>query len=381
VRRIYLDHNATTPVRPEAVRAVQECLGLVGNPSSIHGFGRAARERREEARADVAAAAGCAPACVIFTSGGTEADNLALRGALASRGGGQLVVAGTEHEAVLQTAEHLASTGVPVTVLAVDREGQVDLDELRHSLRAETALVSLMAANNETGALLPLVDVGEICRSRGVPFHTDAVQLFGKLPFRLDDLPVDLASVSSHKVGGPKGVGALLVRAGTELRPVVTGGGQERGLRPGTENLPGIAGFGAAARHAAAELARERPRILALRNRLEQGILRDLPEAVVNAGEGERLPNTSNMTFAGTDGVSLTVALDLEGIAVSTGAACNAGAAEPSHVLRAMGRTRQEAGSSIRFSLGFATTAAEIEEVLSVLPAVTRRIAGSGIVS
>ncbi|MGQ0721209.1 MAG: cysteine desulfurase family protein [Candidatus Eiseniibacteriota bacterium] len=378
---MYLYHNATTPFRREGIRAVQECLDLVGNPSSMHRFGQAARKRREEARSAVAEAAGCPPGCVFFTSGGTEANNLALRGGLAARGGGHLVVAGTEHEAVLQTAEHLASEGGRVTVLGVDREGRIDLDELRSSLRAETALVSLMAANNETGALLPLVEVGEICRSRGVPFHTDAVQLFGKLPFRWDDLPVELASISSHKIGGPKGVGALLVRESAELRPVVTGGGQERGLRPGTENLPGIAGFGAAARQAASQLAREVPRILALRNRLEQGILRDVPETVVNAVGAERLPNTSNVTFAGTDGESLAVALDLEGIAVSTGAACNAGAAEPSHVLRAMGRTREAAGGSIRFSLGFATTAAEIEEVLSVLPAVTRRIAGSGTIS
>jgi cysteine desulfurase len=381
MRRIYLDHNATTPVRPDAAAAVRDCLELVGNPSSLHAFGRAARERREEARAEVAAAAGCAPSCVVFASGGTEANNLALRGALAASGGRHLVVAATEHEAVLQTAERLASEGARLTVLGVDPEGCVDLDELGASLRPDTALVSLMAANNETGALLPLVEVGRLCRERGVLFHTDAVQLFGKLPFRMDDLPVDLASISSHKIGGPKGVGALLVGAGAKLRSVVTGGGQERGLRPGTENLPGIAGFGAAARRAASELPREAPRILALRNRLEQGILRDVPEAVVNAAGAERLPNTSNVTFAGTDGESLAVALDLEGIAVSTGAACNAGAAEPSHVLRAMGRTRQQAGGSIRFSLGFSTTAAEIEEVLSVLPTVARRVAGSGAVS
>jgi cysteine desulfurase len=288
------------------------------------------------------------------------------------------VVGATEHEAVLQTAEHLAAAGTQVTVLAVDREGRVDLDELSDNLRPETALVSLMAANNETGTLLPLLQAGEICRSHGVPFHTDAVQLFGKLPFAFDDLPVDLASVSSHKIGGPKGVGALLVRPGARLAATITGGGQEQALRPGTENLPGMVGFGVASRLAAAELAREGPRIVALRNRLETGILQRVPEAVVNAVGAERLPNTCNVTFAGIDGDSLLIALDLEGIAVSTGAACNAGAAEPSHVLRAMGRTREEAGSSIRFSLGSATTAAEIDEVLSVLPEIARRVLGSG---
>jgi cysteine desulfurase len=235
-----------------------------------------------------------------------------------------------------------------------------------------------MAANNETGVLLPLAEIGGLCRERGVLFHTDAVQLLGKAPFAFDDLPVDLASVSAHKIGGPKGVGALLIRDGVRIPPLATGGGQERKVRPGTENLPGIVGFGVASRAAARELPDEAPRLRALRDRLERGILDLLPDSVVNGREAQRLPNTSNVTFAGIEGESLLIALDLEGVAVSTGAACNAGAADPSHVLLAMGRTREEAAGSIRFSLGPGTTGADIEAVLTILPEVARRVAGSG---
>jgi cysteine desulfurase len=379
VRSIYLDHNATTPVRPEAARAIAVCLaGDAGNPSSVHRFGRVAAELRERAREEVADAAGCAPRRVVFTSGGTEADNLALRGILA--GGGHLVTAGTEHEAVLHTAGALERDGTPVTVLPVGADGRVAPEDVERALRPDTALVSLMAANNETGALLDLEAVGALCRRRGVLFHTDAVQALGKIPFPFDDLPVDLASVSSHKIGGPRGVGALLVAEGVKLRPLLTGGGQERRIRPGTENLPGIVGFGVAARRAAEDLPAEGSRLGALRDRLEAGLRRAFPDARINAGEAARLPNTSNVTFGGVDGASLLIALDLEGIAVSTGAACTAGAAEPSHVLLAMGRAPEEAAGSIRFSLGSGSTEADVEEVLRVLPEIVRRVA-SGAVS
>jgi cysteine desulfurase len=375
---VYLDFNATTPVRPEAARAMAACLAAPpGNPSSLHRFGRAAAGLREEARAQVAAACGTAPRSVIFTSGGTEADNLALRGATRLRPS-HLVTAATEHEAVLHTARALESEGVEVTVLSVDRAGRVAPEDIAGALRPHTALVSLMAANNETGVLLPLEEIGSLCRERGVLFHTDAVQLLGKVPFALDDLPVDLASVSAHKIGGPKGIGALLIRDGVRIPPLVTGGGQERQIRPGTENLPGMVGFGVASRAATGELPGEAPRLRALRDRLERGILDRLPDSVVNGREAPRLPNTSSVTFAGMEGESLLIALDLEGIAVSTGAACNAGAADPSHVLLAMGRSREEAAGSIRFSLGPGTTEAEIEKVLAVLPEVARRVAGSG---
>lgn len=378
LKGIYLDYNATTPIRAEVARAMSACLeGDPGNPSSLHRFGRAAAGLREEARERVGAACGCRPDRVVFTSGGTEADNLALRGLTRERPA-HLVTAGTEHEAVIQTAEALRDEGVEVTVLPVDRAGRVDPGEVARALRPGTSLVSLMAANNETGTLLDLEAVGTLCRERGVLFHTDAVQLLGKAPFAFDELPVDLASVSAHKIGGPKGVGALLVRDGVRPAPLVTGGGQERRIRPGTENLPGIVGFGVAARAAARELSSEAPRLGALRDRLERGILELLPDSQVNGREAERLPNTSNVTFAGIEGESLLIALDLEGVAVSTGAACNAGAADPSHVLLAMGRTREEAAGSIRFSLGPGTTAAEIESVLSFLPEIARRVAGSG---
>lgn len=380
MRAVYLDHNATTPVRPEVARRITECLeGPAGNPSSRHSFGQEAARLLDEARDSVAESAGCPRSGVVFTSGGTEADNLALRGVLAAGRGRHLVTAGTEHEAVLQTAEALEAAGLAeVTVLAVDAEGRVDPGDVARSLRPDTALVSLMAANNETGALAPFEEIGEVCRRHGVPFHTDAVQLFGKLPFSLSELPVDLASISSHKIGGPKGVGALLVRPGVELQAQVTGGSQERRLRPGTENLPGIVGFGLASRLAARELTGTAERLGELRDRLEAGIRSAWSDARVNAERGPRLPNTSNITFAGLDGESLMIALDLEGIAVSTGAACNAGASAPSHVLLAMGRTPAEAGGSIRFSLGSGSTESDVEQVLSVLPGIARRLAGSG---
>ena len=375
---VYLDHNATTQVRPEVVRGMTECLaGAPGNPSSLHRFGRAAARLREEARERVAAAAGCLPGEVVFTSGGTEADNLALRASCVGDGK-RLVTATTEHEAVLQTAEALEKAGGRVTFLAVDEDGRIATDRLEAALRPGAALVSLMAANNETGVLHDLASLGAACRAAGVPFHTDAVQFFGKLPFRFADLPVDLASISAHKIGGPKGVGALLVRRGTTLPAVLTGGSQEQRIRPGTENLPGIVGFGLAAELAAQELAGEVPRLEALRNRLEQGILGVLPSARINGAAGPRLPNTSNVSFPGLDGESLLVALDLEGVAVSTGAACNAGAAAPSHVLRAMGRTRAEAAGSLRFSLGRTSCDAEVERALESLDLVVARLQRNG---
>lgn len=378
MRSLYLDHNATTPVRPEAASAMAECLeGPPGNPSSLHRFGRDAARARELARARVARAAGCEAEEVVFTSGGTEADNLALRGAL-SEGRRHLVTVATEHEAVLQTVEALEAGGMEATVLPVREDGRADPDDVAAALRRDTALVSVMAANNETGVLQPIDAIGRLCRDRGVLFHTDAVQLFGKLPFALRSLAVDLVSISSHKIGGPKGVGALCVKRGVALRPLVTGGSQERRLRPGTENLPGIVGFGKAAELADLELAREAPRLAALRDRLEQGVLRVAPGARVNGAPSPRLPNTSNVSFPGLDGETLLMALDLEGVAVSTGAACNAGAAEPSHVLLAMGRSREEAGGSLRFSLGRTTQEAEIDETLDVLARVIARLNRNG---
>jgi len=378
----YLDFNATTPVRPLAVEEMHECLrGKPGNPSSVHRYGQEAARLRELARERVARAAGTLPTRVVFTSGGTEADNLALRGVLDPREGRgrHLITATTEHEAVLHTSLELGRGGWEVTVLEVDREGRIDPRAVRDAVRPDTALVSLMAANNETGVLLDLAAIGTICRERGVLFHTDAVQYFGKIPFPFDDLPVDLASISSHKIGGPKGAGALLVGRGIDVHPLFTGGGQEKKVRPGTENLPGIVGFGKAAELAAEELPRESRRIRALRDRLEGGIRTAIPETTVNGENAERLPNTSNVSFSGIDGHDLLVALALEGFAVSTGAACHAGAAEPSHVILAMGRAREHASGSIRFSLGWETTDDQIDRLLQILPELVRRLQSTAI--
>jgi cysteine desulfurase len=316
---------------------------------------------------------------VLFTSGGTEADNLALRGILASSPNRRHVVTlATEHEAVLHTLSALSPDGAELTILPVPADGRPAAEDVAAALRDDTALVTVMAANNETGVLADLNAMGAVCRRRGVLFHTDAVQMFGKVPFSFSELPLDLASISSHKIGGPKGVGALLVRDGVKLPPQQTGGGQERGVRPGTENLPGIVGFGEAAELAAREVGTEGPRLAALRDRLEEGVLRAFPEAEVNGDTANRLPNTSNVTFPGLDGESLLIALDLEGVAVSTGAACRAGAAEPSHVLIGMGRTVAQAGSSLRFSLGNLSRDSDIVGVLEVLPRIISRLTGTG---
>lgn len=376
--RIYLDYNATTPLHDEVLEAMAAVLGgPPGNPSSRHWYGREARRLREEARERVAAAVGCRPGEVLFTSGGTEADNLALRGAAARGRPGAMLAPATEHEAILQTLESLAERGVPHRILRVDGEGRPDEDALRDGLAAGASFVTVMAANNETGVLADLEAIGDACRDAGVLFHTDAVQCFGKVPFRFEALPLDLASISSHKIGGPKGVGALIVREGLDLAPMQTGGSQERGVRPGTENLPGIVGFGRAAETAVERLESEGRRLAGLRDRLERGLAAAFPEAVVNGAGAARLPNTSNVSFPGRDGESLLIALDLEGIAVSTGAACHAGAADPSHVLLAMGRTREEAGSSLRFSLGSRSQESDIVGVLETLPRIRSRLAGS----
>ncbi|GJM43832.1 MAG: cysteine desulfurase NifS [Gemmatimonadota bacterium] len=377
---IYLDYNATTPVRPEVVRAMTACLsGPPGNPSSQHRFGREARAARERARSQVARAAGCRPSEVLFTSGGTEADNLAIRGVLeASPERRHVITASTEHEAILHTLGALSPTRAETTILPVDEDGRIRPSDLESALRPDTALVTLMGANNETGVLADLATLGAICRQRQVLFHVDAVQMFGKVPFSFSGLPLDLASISSHKIGGPKGVGALLVRDGVSLPAQQTGGGQERGIRPGTENLPGIVGFGEAAELAAGEVASEAPRLAALRDRLEQGILQAFPAAQVNGDRGNRLPNTCNVSFPGLDGESLLIALDLEGVAVSTGAACQAGAAEPSHVLMGMGRSAAQAGSSLRFSLGTPSRDSDIVGVLEILPRILSRLSATG---
>ena len=375
---IYLDHNATTPMRPEVLEAMLPYLqGRFGNANSIHGWGREAKQALEEAREVVAwALAARDKESIVFVSSGTEADNLALKGAAwAARSRARhIVISAVEHHAVITTCRSLEEQGFEVTYLPVDGEGLLDPEIVKRSLRAETTLVSLMHANNETGVIFPIAEVGAIARERGIVFHTDAVQTFGRLPIDVEALGVDLLSLSGHKIYGPKGIGALYVRPGTRMVPHLHGGQQERGRRAGTENVAAAVGLARAAELAAASMQVETDRLRRLRDRLEEGVLCRIEGARRNGHQDRRLPNTSNISFRGTDDESLILALDLEGIAVSAGAACTSGSLEPSHVLEAMGRRPEIDGGAIRFSLGAGTTEAEIGHVLDLLPAVVERI-------
>ena len=374
---VYLDYTATAPVRPEAQRAIREVLAHAhGNPSSAHGFGAAARAVIASARKQVADALGAPADSIVFTSGATEANNTVLRHAAhkASSGEVHLVSCATEHPAVLEELRALADEGCRVSILPVERDGRLDPERFEAALTPTTRLASVMWANNETGVIQPIAELAARAVSRGVPFHTDAVQALGKLPLALETLPVAYASFSAHKLGGPKGVGALYVRPGVELTPLLRGGSQERGRRPGTENVPGIAGFGAACEAAQAELEVAHARHEQLREHLWQGLRRALPDALRNGARAQTLAHTLNVSFPGASGEALVEALDLEGIAVATGAACHAGSTEPSHVLQAMGLPRELGTSAIRFSLGPGIDDAAITRVLEVLPTVVERV-------
>jgi cysteine desulfurase len=374
---VYLDYNATAPVRPEAQSAIADVLAHApGNPSSTHGFGAAARAALARARKQVAEAVGAAPETIVFTSGATEANNTVLRHAAQAAGtaGARLVTCATEHPAVLEEARALAAEGCRVAVLPVGSDGRLDPGVFEASLEPGTVLASVMWANNETGVIQPIAQLARIAAAHGVPFHTDAVQVLGKVPLALGELPVDYASFSAHKLGGPKGVGALYVRPGARLTPLLRGGSQERGRRPGTENVPGIVGFGAACAAAQAELDAAHARHARLRERLWQGIRAAIPDAVRNGEAARTLAHTLNVSFAGASGEALVEALDLEGIAVATGAACHAGSTEPSHVLTAMGLPPQLGACAIRMSLGAGIDEAAIARVLEVLPGVVARV-------
>lgn len=365
---IYLDHNATAPLRREALDAMRPYLdGPIGNPSSAHAAGRAARAAVEAARRAIAAALGAPPSAIVFTSGGTESNNLALFGAVPDPRGAHLVVSPIEHASVLGPVRALERRGARVTWLPVDSEGRVSPDAVGAALQAETALVSVGWANNEIGTVQPIAAIGAVCRRQGVPLHVDAAQMLGKLPIDLG--AVDLCTVSAHKLGGPVGVGAVVVRRGVALRPLCVGGGQERGRRPGTENVPGIVGFAAAlsAQPAlSAAVAVRRERLWAGLSMLD-GIRRHGPTA-------ECLPNTLSIGFDGVRGEALVAALDLEGVAVSVGSACAAGSGEPSHVLRAIGCDDAAARAGVRLSLGAATTDAEIDSAAAAVRRVVARI-------
>src|SRR5246127_5609728 len=381
MNRVYLDHNATTAAEPEVLDAMLPYLsGEYGNAASIHTFGQRARAAVETAREQVASLIGARPQEIVFTSGGTEADNHAIFGVaqpflavLRAAGGAaaskHVITTAIEHEAVLNTCQALERQGVAVTYLPVNREGLVSVEALRRAIRKETVLISVMHANNELGTVQPLEEIGCIAADADVYFHTDAVQSAGKLPIDVNTLRIDLLSLSGHKFYAPKGIGALYIREGTRLQQLLFGGHHQRGFRPGTENVAGIVGLGKAAELARKSLTDDAQRISTLRDRLEQGLLSRVPHSQPNGAHAPRTPNSTNILFPGIEGEALVIALDLKGLACSTGAACSSGAVEPSHVLTAIGLRPEEARASLRFSLGRHTTAADVDFALEVVPA------------
>jgi len=378
VMRIYFDHNATTPVDPTVVEAIARALsGTFGNASSVHHFGQQAKAVLDDARSAVASLISAEPSEIVFTSGGTESDNFALRGvaeALEPTGRRHLIASSIEHEAVLVTLRALARRGWRTTLLSVDQSGIVKPEALAEALTDETAIVSVMHANNEIGTIQPIAELARLAHGRGALFHTDAVQSIGKIPVDVRALGLDLLSLSAHKFNGPKGVGALWIKRGARVTSVMTGGKHERNRRAGTENVPGIAGLGVAAQLAAKKLSSESVRLAALRNRLEAEILQKVPGTAVNGVREPRVPNTTNISFDAIEAESLLIALDLEGVAVSTGSACSSGTLEPSHVLRAMGLPSPRTQNSIRMSLGAGNTDAEVDFVVSQLPAIVEKL-------
>jgi cysteine desulfurase len=374
MHRVYCDNNATSPLLPEVFEAM--CPYFVekfGNASSIHQQGQQARAAVEQAREQVADLVNCRPAEVVFTSGGTEGDNLALFGLV--KPGDHIITSSVEHHAVLNACKRLGETGCEVTYLAVDSGGRVDPEEVRHAIQPNTKLISVIFANNETGVLQDVSAIGAVAAEADVYFHTDAVQAAGKVPIDVTEIGCDLLTLTAHKMHGPLGAGALFVRKGTLVQPLLYGGRHERSRRAGTENLPGIVGLGKAA-----EIARlgfsdgSVPRIAMLRDRLEHAILASLDQVSVNSGTVPRVPNTTNIVFECLEGEAMVIALDLKGLSVSTGAACSSGAIEPSHVLTAMGLTPDRARASIRFSLGKQNSAEDVEFALELVPEVVARL-------
>jgi cysteine desulfurase len=379
MNRVYLDYNATTPVEPEVLDAMLPYFSAeFGNAASIHTFGQKAGAAVETAREHVAALIGARPQEIVFTSGGTESDNHAIFGiaSLASSSASRphVITSLVEHEAVLNACQALEKQRVDVTYLSVDQDGLIDLEDLQRALRPETVLITIMHANNELGTVQPIEEIGRIAKDADVYFHTDAVQSAGKIPIDVNKFQLDLLSLSGHKIYAPKGVGALYVRGGTRLKQFLYGGHHQRGMRPGTENVAGIVALGKAAEIARHSLANDAKRLSALRDQLEHGLLHRVPHSRINAGRAPRTPNTANLVFPGVEGEALLIALDLKGLACSTGAACSSGAIEPSHVLTAIGLPPEEARASLRFSLGRHTTQADIDFALSVIPAAVAQL-------
>lgn len=379
-RLVYLDNAATTPVRPEVLEAMLPYLGkdAFGNPSSAHRFGRAARAGVEEAKRSIAQALGVEPGHVIFTSGGTEADNLAVIGsALAARDRGgpfRVAVAATEHKAVLAAAHAVQHLGGEEVILPVGASGEVEEEALDLALARGLAVVSVMWVNNEVGTMQPVGSLAARCREAGIAFHSDAVQALGKVPVSLTDVGCTLLTISGHKIGAPKGIGALMVRDRHAVEAIIHGGGQQFGIRPGTENVPGIIALGKAVELAVAEQAELARRLRALRDELERRLLEVVPDAVTHGGQAERAPHVTNVSFPGTDSEALLMHLDLAGIACSSGSACSTGAVEPSHVLTAMGVPRELGVAALRFSFGRDNATEDVDALIAALPKIVEKV-------
>jgi cysteine desulfurase len=374
-RRVYLDHNASTPVHPEVVAAMLPYFGDVfGNPSSVHGFGRAAREAVDTARERIAAFLGSAPDEIVFTSGGTESDNLGVKGLALARGRGHIITSQIEHHAVLRTCQILELQGFAVSYLPVDGYGLVDPEDVRRALRPDTVAISIMHANSEIGSIQPVAAIGAIARERRVPLHVDAVQTFGKIPLDLAAWGIDVLSFSSHKIYGPKGIAGAYIRKGTRMVAIQHGGEHERRRRAGTENVPGIVGLGQAVEVRAREMHAEAQRLRPLRDRLWEGVRQRVPEVRLNGHPTERLPGTANIAFRHVESESLVLGLDLKGVATSAGSACTSGQVEPSHVLVALGLPLDWAMGAVRFSLGASTTADDIEYVIDCIEPLARKL-------
>ena len=375
MRRVYLDHNASTPVHPEVVQAMLPYFGeRFGNPSSIHAFGREAREGMEIARETIASFLRVGKEEIAFTSGGTESDNLAVKGVAGARGSGHVITSQIEHHAVLRTCQALEAEGFSVTYLPVDQYGLVDPEDVRRAIRPDTILITIMHANSEVGTIEPVEAIGRIAKEYGIPFHTDAVQTFGKVPIDVHAIGIDLMSFSGHKIYGPKGVAALYIRKGAKMVPIQHGGEHERRRRAGTENVPGIAGFGKAVEVRARDMEQETVRVASLRDRFWEGVQARVPDVRLNGHPTRRLPGTLNICFRNVESESIVLGLDLKGVGVSAGSACTSGNVEPSHVLVAMGVPLDWAMGAVRATLGRSNTEEDIDYVLEVLPPIVERL-------
>lgn len=377
LRKVYFDHSATTPVHPAvAEEMIPFITGNFGNPSSVYSFGREARKAVEEAREKVARGIGASPEEIVFTAGGTESDNMAIRGAaIANRErGSHIITSAIEHHAVLDTCKALEKEGFLLTILPVDKYGMVQVPDVAEAAGDGTTLITIMHANNEVGTIEPIAEIGRLARERGILLHTDAVQSMGKIPVNVDDLHVDFLAISGHKIYGPKGVGALYIRKGVRWKPIDFGGGQERKRRPGTENVAGIVGLGKAVELAVADLEEESRRLEVLRDRIIEGVMEKVPNVYLNGHPVKRLPNHISFSIEYIEGESLLLSLDMEGIAVSSGSACTSGSLEPSHVLLAMGIPHEIAHGSLRITLGRDNSESDVDYFLEVLQPIVERL-------